>query len=97
MFMWRKRRRLLDKVEGRVLEVSCGTRRNFGEYDFKGYKVRWRVESLVFNDACGVMLGRAREKWEALQAERRGWGMGRGCSRDRSKVWWGMRGLGGLL
>ena len=71
MFMGRKRRRLLGGglVQGKVLEVSCGTGRNFQWYDFE--RDENRIEELVFNDQSAVQLGIARQKWEDLQAERR--------------------------
>lgn len=78
MFMGRKRRRLLggENVRGKVLEVSCGTGRNFQWYDFEGRKGEEEEEGgireLVFNDQSEVMLRVARGKWEALQRERRG-------------------------
>ena len=72
MFMGRKRRRLVggDLVKGSVLEVSCGTGRNFQWYDFER-EGEDRITGLVFNDQSAVQLGIAREKWEALQAGRR--------------------------
>ena len=57
------------KVSGKVLEVSCGTGRNFGWYDFE--RKENPIRELVFNDQSAVMLDVARGKWEELQRERR--------------------------
>ncbi|KXS94587.1 hypothetical protein AC578_1794 [Pseudocercospora eumusae] len=59
----KNRRQLARMCHGHVLEVSCGTGRNLGYYD---YKESGRVESLTFVDISPQMIQVCKRKWMAL-------------------------------
>ena len=59
------RKRMLEGLSGIVLEVGCGTGRNFELYDWA------QVESLEATEPDPFMLGRARNKLEGLSEDAR--------------------------
>ncbi|RMD41501.1 hypothetical protein DV735_g3614, partial [Chaetothyriales sp. CBS 134920] len=75
-----KRRRLVQRASGNVLEVSCGTGRNMELYDLRPYDVdekagygrsrNTRITSITFNDQSDVMIERAEAKFDAIEASR---------------------------
>ncbi|KAF7187800.1 Methyltransferase OMS1, mitochondrial [Pseudocercospora fuligena] len=67
----KNRKQLAQMCQGHVLEVSCGTGRNLGYYD---YKEGGRVESLTFVDISPQMIEVCKRKWMALfQRTRASW------------------------
>ena len=77
MFMGRKRKQLVSRARGQVLEVSVGTGRNMGYYDLHSWGRagereyhEGRVTGLVFNDKADVMVEKARRKFEELERKK---------------------------
>lgn len=76
-----KRKRLVRKAYGDVLEVSVGTGRNMDLYDTRPYSAtesssygrdtRHMITSLTFNDESPVMIENAKKKWDERQKKRR--------------------------
>ena len=77
MGMWGKRRRLVAKARGDVLEVSVGTGRNMEHYDLRPFdatdrtaKMESRITRLTFNDKATVMVEKAEEKFWEMEARK---------------------------
>ncbi|KAL9106908.1 MAG: hypothetical protein Q9227_008156 [Pyrenula ochraceoflavens] len=71
MGLLKRRKRLVEKAHGHVLEVGCGTGRNTEYYDLRKRKGKRKgkkgvVESVTFVDKSAAMVGVARGKWEEV-------------------------------
>ena len=77
MGMLYKRRRLVAKARGDVLEVSVGTGRNMQHYDLRPFdptdptaKRESRITRVTFNDKATVMVEKAEEKFWEMEARK---------------------------
>ena len=84
MWVRAKRKRMVNEAYGNVLEVSVGTGRNMRLYDLRPYgegegdegfgrSGMRRIRSLTFCDQSGVMVGKAKRKFEVMQMESKKW------------------------